>query len=309
MSNPSPAATKSNKPTDPPPKLTARIVSFVVLCLAVGIGLIYNYQDNLLYFPQIPNRYVHQNEPGLRLPHEANMNYENVTVLTVDGFRLHSWLIKQDNPKDYPTIVFFHGRSGNIGHRIPFLSILTKYCQANVFIIDYRGYGYSDGLPSERGLLIDSLATLDYLFTRTDIDLSKVFVLGNSMGGAVAIHAAAYTSQKLAGVMVENTFTSIPDVMAVKVPFLKDILSKIAKNKWESIKVIDKVKAPMLFLSGLKDELVPPRHMQDLYKAAVKSEFKEMIEIPEGDHDESWKVGELAYFRGINDFMNKIVKA
>jgi pimeloyl-ACP methyl ester carboxylesterase len=142
--------------------------------------------------------------------------------------RIHMWFIKQAASKlaNAPTVVFFHGNAGNIGFRLPLLKALFDQLGCNILAVQYRGYGNSEGTPSEHGLTKDAQAALDWLSCRTDIDLSKVFLYGQSLGGGVSIKTAHSNQDKLAGVMVENTFTSIDDMVlelgqhSLKVPWI-----------------------------------------------------------------------------------------
>lgn len=275
--------------------------------LAVGVGLVYKFQDRLLYFPQIPTRLPKDNPVGLRRPDEASLKYEDVNITTPDGLKLHGWFISTPSPSAAPTVILFHGRSGNIGQRIPYITAIQKYCGANVFIIGYRGYSYSEGTPNERGLQVDSLATLDYIFSRKDIDLSKVFVLGNSMGGAITIYSVSHTSHKVAGVIVENTFSSMSNLLNDKYPSLRYIQPYILGNNWESVKNVTRIQAPMLFIAGLKDKLIPTLHMRELYDAAQASAFREKVDIDEGTHNETWSIGEPEYFKGMKEFIDRVL--
>lgn len=121
-----------------------------------------------------------------------------------------------------------------MGHRLQNVTGLFHTCQCNILIIDYRGYGLSTGSPTETGLRADARAAFDYLFTRHDLDLNQICIFGRSLGGAVAIDLAADTlySQKIMGVILENTFTSISD-MAVELihPSIKYLPTCFYKNK------------------------------------------------------------------------------
>lgn len=101
-------------------------------------------------------------------------------------------------------------------------------------MVEYRGYGLSTGVPTERGLVTDARAAIDYLYTRHDLDHSQLILFGRSLGGAVVIDAAADTvyGQKIMCAIVENTFSSIPE-MAVKLvhPSVKYIPNLMFKNK------------------------------------------------------------------------------
>ena len=129
--------------------------------------------------------------------------YEDVRLRTSDGLTLHAWFIPGDltmTPK--ATWVWFHGNGGNNGYRIDELALAHHRTNANLFIFDYRGYGESDGSPSEEGTYLDSRAAMDYLLSRSDVDQDHIIYLGHSLGAAVAVELGITTSMKL---VVSNT--------------------------------------------------------------------------------------------------------
>jgi dipeptidyl aminopeptidase/acylaminoacyl peptidase len=144
----------------------------------------------MLYHPAIPDeryRYPQNMPPGFRNPKENGMDYEDVYVKTRDGVKIHAWLVKANpSPKLCRTLLFFHGNAGNIGSRLPNIEILVKKLNTNVLIIDYRGYGNSEGTPSEDGLRLDAEATLEWALNSELINNDRIFVFGRSLGGAVA---------------------------------------------------------------------------------------------------------------------------
>lgn len=286
-------------------RIPVKAAKYTAITLGAGIPLLYYFQGYLLYLPQFPNKIPHTNPPGSRHPGEAHLAYEDIHITTPDGVKLHGWFIPNESSKTSPTIVVFQGRGGNIGHRVPFLAALNKYCNANLLIIAYRGYSYSEGHPTEKGVQTDAVATMDYLFSRDDIDPNKVFVLGSSMGGAVAIYAVTAKEYKIKGLVLENTFTAMKDMVSVKYPYFAIFAPYILTNHWESIKKIWRIQAPILFISGLKDELIPQIQMKTLYEKATSSKFKEWVDIEEGTHNETWSLGEAKYFRELKIFMDR----
>ena len=139
----------------------------------------------------------------------------------------------------------------------------------NVLLLSYRGYGASQGSPSQAGFVNDARAAIAYLADRAqDIDVSKVFLFGRSIGGACAIHVAAQHQHQqeegrrqrsvngqrdgstrlcIKGIIVENTFTSIDDMIDVVFPVLS-FAKPLNRNKWNSLRAIQKIRAPILFL-------------------------------------------------------------
>jgi fermentation-respiration switch protein FrsA (DUF1100 family) len=168
--------------------------------------------------------------------------------------------------------------------------------------VEYRGYGKSDGSPSETGLYNDAEAAMDFLMNRRDIDRDKILVFGRSLGGAIAIYLAASPlySDKILGLIVENTFTSIPHMAQLMIPGVSSLPGFCFKNKFLSYSEIRRVKAPTLFLSGLADQLIPPRMMMELYQACG-SPLKYVESFQGGTHNGTWM--SYGYYDHINKFI------
>ncbi len=142
--------------------------------------------------------------------------------------------------------------------------------------IDYRGYGASAGQPSEPGLKQDADASLAWLLARSDIDHHKLVVYGQSLGGAVAAYLAASEAGRthVAGVIFENTFTSTINMAMSLFPFLvplKWVLPLVVKSPWNSAAEVQSIIAPIMFVSGKLDTIVPPPHMAELHRVRARS--------------------------------------
>lgn len=121
--------------------------------------------NKIMFLPNTPSaedKYNEHNPPGFRAPNEYGYQFEDIDVLTKDNIQLHGWIIYQNKPKEHPTIIFYHGNAGNIGNRLPNIHKLMENTQVNVVIVGYRGYGRSQGSPSEHGLEQDAEAILDW---------------------------------------------------------------------------------------------------------------------------------------------------
>lgn len=140
-------------------------------------------------------------------------NAEDLLLPTPDGESLSAFLIRPANQQHARnvTVLMFHGNAGNIGHRVPIAKILSDDIGCNVLMLQYRGYGLSTGTPNEKGLAIDALTGLDYIRQRADLKTTKIVIYGQSLGGAVGIGLAARSHKEgdIAGIILENTFTSI----------------------------------------------------------------------------------------------------
>ncbi|XP_065849264.1 alpha/beta hydrolase domain-containing protein WAV2 isoform X1 [Euphorbia lathyris] len=283
--------------------------------VVAGMALLVAFQEKLVYVPVLPGLTKSYSITPARL----RLIYEDVWLRSSDGVRLHAWFIKLFPECRGPTILFFQENAGNIAHRLEMVRIMIQRLQCNVFMLSYRGYGASDGYPSQHGIAMDAQAALDHLHQRTDIDTSRIVVFGRSLGGAVGALLTKNNPEKVAGLILENTFTSILDMAGVLLPFLKwfigrthskgpKILNFVVRSPWSTIDVIGQVKQPILFLSGLQDEMVPSSHMQMLYaKAAAHNKECIFVEFPTGMHMDTWLAGGDHYWSTIQQFLEKNV--
>ena len=224
------------------------------------------------------------------------MSYEDVFIRATDQVRIHAWFIKQSDERlgKAPTLVLFHGNAGNIGFRLPLFRKLYDALGCNILCVQYRGYGNSEGTPSEAGLSRDAQVAVEWLMARRDIDVARIFLYGQSLGGAVAIKTAQLFQNRLCGVMVENTFTSIDDMVIelgthqFKLDWIGNLrlfFAYFLTSHWHSLRTIQEVRTPLLFLSGLRDELIPPAHMQALHDASRMSSLRRLVPFPTGSHN------------------------
>ncbi|XP_060187773.1 alpha/beta hydrolase domain-containing protein WAV2 [Lycium barbarum] len=298
------------------------MVSYVSLLMygvggivVAGMAILVAFQEKLVYVPVLPG--LTKSYPIT--PARLRLLYEDVWLRSSDGVRLHAWFIKLFPDCRGPTIIFFQENAGNIAHRLEMVRIMLQRLQCNVFMLSYRGYGASDGYPSQHGIIKDAQAALDHLVQRTDIDTSRIVVFGRSLGGAVGSVLTKNNPDKVAGLILENTFTSILDMAGVLLPFLKwviggsgskgfKLLNFVVRSPWNTIDVIGEIRQPILFLSGLQDEMVPPFHMQMLYaKAAARNRQCLFVEFPNGMHMDTWLAGGDHYWRTIQKYLEETV--
>ncbi|XP_022842868.1 protein ABHD13-like [Olea europaea var. sylvestris] len=283
--------------------------------VVAGVALLVAFQEKLVYVPVLPG--LTKSYPIT--PARLRLLYEDVWLRSSDGVRLHGWFIQLFPDGRGPTILFFQENAGNIAHRLEMIHVMLQRLQCNVFMLSYRGYGESEGFPSQDGITKDAQAALDHLVQRTDIDTSRIVVFGRSLGGAVGAVLTKNNPDKVAAIILENTFTSILDMAGVLLPFLKLFIRKsgtkgpgalnfLVRSPWNTIDVIGEIKQPILFLSGLQDEMVPPSHMQMLYaKAAARNPQCSFVEFPNGMHMDTWLSGGDRYWSTILEFLEKVV--
>ncbi|XP_015517703.1 protein ABHD13 [Neodiprion pinetum] len=280
------------------------IFAFFLLCFAIT-GILYHTEDKLLYHPELPPH----SRVYVPAPSMFSLPYQSVYTRSGDGTMLHMFFISQteEKAKKVPTLLFFHGNAGNMGHRLQNVARLYRKLGCNILMLEYRGYGLSQGSPSEEGLYMDARAGLDYLSTRTDINNDEIIVFGRSLGGGVAIDLAMRPdyAKKIWCLILENTFTSIPDMASLLIgsKILQYLPLFIYKNKYMSLQKIGSVTVPTLFISGLADTLVPPKMMTELYERCGSS-YKGMLRVPSGTHNETWN--QSGYYTSISTFLNQL---
>ncbi|CAI5531288.1 unnamed protein product [Closterium sp. Naga37s-1] len=208
-----------------------------------------------------------------------------------------------------PGVIALHHGPPALQHAaavLPRVSLLS-------LLLSYRGYGASEGKPTEQGLRLDAQAALDHLLAREDIYVERIVVFGRSLGGAVGADLVHRNPHKVAALVVENTFTSVLDMAGVVLPVLSHLLSTkgvrplngLVRSQWRTIDVIGKIDTPILFLSGAKDELVPPAHMRQLYAEAQRNTGGSslFVEVAAGGHMDTWLRGGQRYWRVLSLFI------
>ena len=153
----------------------------------------------------------------------------------------------------------------------------------------------------------DAEAIVSYTFTalKDKINPNDIFILGRSLGGAVAVHVINILKPNIRGLIVENTFTSMSDLIDKIFPFLKQVKNLLLKNHWPTKEKIKHLKVPILFLMSAKDELIPIEQMNELYTKAENAKFKSKFVIKDGTHNESWIKAGRKYFVKFGKFLKK----
>ena len=188
-------------------------------------------------------------------------DFEELVIPTDDGEKLSAFYIRGPRNWKYSdvTVLMFHGNAGNIGHRLPIARMLINYIGCNVMMLEYRGYGTSTGDPDESGLTKDATTGLKYLRERAETRSHKLIIYGQSLGGAVSIKLVAKNQEKgdIIGLILENTFLSMRKLIPSIIPPAK-YLTLLCNQVWPSESILPSItKVPILFLSGLQDEIVP----------------------------------------------------
>lgn len=263
-----------------------KITLYVVISLGLVLGYIKYIESRSVFFP------IKEVE---LFPNSINLLYEDVYLDTKDGAKINGWFIPCVDAKY--TILFLHGNAGNIGHRLDKISMLRNI-GLSIFIIDYRGYGRSKGIPSEAGLYLDAKTAYDYLVNERNIKPDQIILFGESLGVAAAVNLASETTVK--ALILEGGFSRAKDMAKKYYPFLP---SFVFKNQYDSLSKIGKIKVPKLFIHSRYDEIVPFDLAEKLYNTA--SEPKYFTEIA-GGHNTAFLDSSEKFVDSINMFVKKI---
>lgn len=262
------------------------IVVAIVVSLVFWTLIIMIFEEQFIFFPAVyPEGNYEAEERALRP--------EDHWFETEDAVKLHGWYLRSAD--SLGTLVLFHGNAGNLSHRGEILRRLRS-TGFNVFIFDYRGYGKSEGSPTESGVYADSRAAVRYVKGLTGVDSHRLFYLGSSLGGAAAIDAASH--QPPTAMILESTFSSARDVAASAYPFLP--VQFLLRTRFDSDSKIQTLHVPLLFFHGTEDSIIPYRLGRKLFDAANPP--KQFIDIPGADHNNLFLVGGSSYLEQIRTF-------
>lgn len=271
---------------------------FRLITLAVmfaGIAALVGWRINLLdrHFIFFPERDIYQN------PRDIGLDFEEVFFETFDGVNLHGWFVPA---KSDTTLIWFHGNAGNISHRLENLLLLHRSLNINIFIFDYRGYGRSEGSPSEAGMYLDAQAALNHISSRQmESPTRRLVFFGRSLGSAIAVELA--TSHQVHAIILESPFTSIQDMARQAYPYLPSRLLVLPfQSRFDSLSKIGRVNSPVMVIHGDIDNIVPYKVGRRLYSAAnVPKRFYTVIG---GGHNNTYDIGGEAYLEALKSFID-----
>lgn len=230
-------------------------------------------------------------------PATFGMAYEDVHIEASDGVALHGWFIAGESAR---VMLFFHGNAGNISHRLESIRQFQKL-GLSIFIIDYRGYGRSDGKPNEAGIYRDALAAWQYLTIARGLAADDIVIFGRSLGGSVAAWLAA--QHRPLGLVVESAFTSVPDVAQEHYPWLP--VRWLSHLKHSTREYIRDVQTPVLIVHSREDKIIPYHHGEAIFAAA--NEPRTLLTI-RGSHNDAFLRDEATYIAGLQTFLSGLAR-
>jgi fermentation-respiration switch protein FrsA (DUF1100 family) len=266
----------------------------VVLALAYAVLGVVARTTGVIdrYFIFFPERTVSR-DPG-----DRGLDFEDVYFAASDGVRLNGWLVPG---RSDTTLLWLHGNAGNIANRVDNIAEVHRALGVNVFIFDYRGYGRSEGSPSEKGTYLDAAAALEYLRSREDVDPERLVLFGRSLGCAVAAELASQV--RVQGVILESPFTSIQAMAKRAYPFLPGIGSFV-RTRYDTLSKVTSIRAPVMVLHGDRDDIAPFDMGVAVFEAA--SSPKRFYRIEGAGHNDTYAVGGDPYYSALGEFLDSL---
>ncbi len=225
----------------------------------------------------------------------VGLNFEDAWFTAGDGTKLHGWYVPHQRPR--AVVLFCHGNAGNLATWAGALRVLHDRMAVTVMGFDYRGFGRSQGTPTEAGVLADARAARAWLARRAGVAENEIVLMGRSLGGAVAVDLAAAEGAR--GLVLESTFTSLPEVGHAMAPLLP--VRTLMQTQFNSIAKIRNYHGPLLQSHGTADRLIPFSMGRKLFDAA--NDPKQFVAIRNGDHNAPQSD---EYYAALSEFLNKL---
>ena len=245
-----------------------RVARWVLVGYLVMLLLLMWWEESLIF---VPMRYP----DGEWQPY--GLAVEDAWFTADDGVKLHGWYRAHPQPK--AVILFCHGNAGNITHRDDRLRMLYQHVDASVFVFDYRGFGRSEGKPTEAGVLLDARAARAWLAERAKVPERDIVVMGESLGGAVAVDLAAADGAR--ALILESTFDALPEVASHHFSYVP--VRWLMRTRLDSAEKIGRYHGPLLQAHGDSDHIVPLEFGKRLFAAA--NEPKTFVLLDGHDHN------------------------
>jgi uncharacterized protein len=269
----------------------------IALVYLLVVALAWAFQERLLYLP-------HMAREPIGTPADRGLAWSPVTLETEDGLALDAWWLPHERPR--ASLLFLHGNAGNLSHRLDSLAQFHRL-GLSVLILDYRGYGRSEGRPSEEGLALDARAGWRWLREAAGQAPEEIVLFGRSLGAAVAaeltmtLEAEGLEEDGPAAVILESPFRSVPKLGQRLYPFLP--ARWLARVSHDTEAHVQGVEAPLLVIHSRDDEIIPFSEGEAVYRAA--RDPKRLLEI-RGGHNTGFLESEPDYSEGIDGFLVEV---
>ena len=244
---------------------------FIIAYVTLSVNIIYMERKET----------YHPDKDMYTTPATMGIFYEDVDLRTKDGQLINAWFMPSKDAK--VTILYCHGTSGNLSDELDRINFFHTF-NVNFMIFDYRGYGKSSGRPSEKGFYQDALAAYDFLISRNDVDKEKIVVIGESLGGPVAVNLCLH--RKVKALVLESSIVSLTLIAQKLYPFLP--VEILLSEKFDALSKIKNIHIPKLLVHGIDDERVSFNDALKLYYAAPQP--KEFLPFRGAHNDNIYKI-------------------
>lgn len=271
-----------------------RVIRVAAVLLAAALaGLLVITPRTAEWFLFLPDR----SDPG-DPPAIAGIEGRNVGLEAEDGVPIHGWWWEVEPAG--PAVLFFHGNAGNIAGRVSTAAGLVRR-GVSVFLLEYRGYGASEGSPSEDGILRDGRAGLDWVVDRVR-GPERVVLYGRSLGGVVA--ASLGSRERVAGVILESSFTTLEEMASAVYPWIPRFFFRRLRGHYDNLSAVGRMDRPLLVVHGTADDLAPVEMGRTLHqRAGVAARW---FEVEGAGHNDMIQVGGDLYFDTVAEFVKDV---
>lgn len=246
-------------------------------------ALLYLFQDKFIFFPQ----------KEIAFRHEAFFQYE--TTIERDGLNLHGWFLQRKISREKPLLIYYGGNAEEVSGN---LTLMNHFAADSFLFMNYRGFGKSQGKPSEKHLQEDAIFILDTLIKEHNIEISDVVLMGRSLGSGVATFVAS--KREVRGLILVTPFDSLQNVAKKHYPVFP--VSLLLKHKFRSIDLAPDIEAPALFLMGDRDSVIPNQLSENLYEHWGGP--KTLVTIDGADHNTIEQFQQ--YWDAVNHFLQSL---
>lgn len=272
-----------------------------MLAWVVMLGGLMLFENFLIY---LPSRYPVGDWDVAGWERRTGCRFEDCWMTSADGVRLHGWLVRPPagggaDEVSRPTLLYLHGNAGNLSHRGAVGAMLARRGM-DVLLLDYRGYGRSGGKPAEQGLFEDARTAWRHLTIERGVPPQQIVLYGKSLGGGVAAQLASEVHP--AGLLLQSTFTSIPDLAAFHYPFVPRFL---VRTQMATERIVARVGCPILIVHSRTDEIAPFAHAQRLHAAAPAG--TRLFVIEGAGHNDTFDAGGQKLLATIEQFVTSCV--
>ncbi len=265
------------------------IIIGVLIGLFALLTLLYFFQEKLIFFPQKLSKEEAHNI-GKRYSH-----IETISLKSGNHITIHGWLVKNSGMPKSSLIIYFGGNAEEVSYLIHYAEKVKGWSLA---IMNYRGYGLSEGKPTENNLYADAISIYDYFTKRADIDNRRIVVMGRSLGTGVATYLAQI--RQVRGVILISPYDSLASVAREHFPFLP--VKLLLRHRFDSLSRAPFISAPLLIIGASDDTVIRIGHS---IKLAEKWGGPHSLKIIEGEDHNTIHDNEI-YWKTINDFLAKM---